>query len=147
MLHISNGSCKGQMVSERSSFPLRQILGFCLTVCLCAATICLLENRNFGYKMSGKCNDCHFAFCSYPVIMAASHRIPSSSQLYPLLQVKKSKMLQKSKSHTLTIAEKCQVIEMSKKGLSQRKLAGRCNLGKTQIQSILKSTEDIILRA
>ena len=48
-------------------------------------------------------------------------------------------MSQKSKSHTLTLAERCQVIEMSKKGLSQRKLAERFNVGKTQIQTILKS--------
>ena len=48
-------------------------------------------------------------------------------------------MSQKSKSHTLTLAERCQVIEMSKKG--QRKLAERFkdNVGKTQIQTILKS--------
>ena len=55
-------------------------------------------------------------------------------------------MSQKSKSHTLTLAEKCQVIDMSKKGL-KRKLVERFNVCKTQIQLILKSKEEIILRA
>ena len=50
---------------------------------------------------------------------------------------------QKSK-HALTLAEKCRVIEMSNKGLSQRKLAERFNVCKTQIQSILKSKEEIL---
>ena len=52
-------------------------------------------------------------------------------------------MSQKSK-HTLTLAEKCRVIEMSNKGLSQRKLAERFNVSKTQIQSTLKSKEEIL---
>ena len=108
----------------------------------------LPRDRNFGCKMSGKCNDwlsvcilqlpCHYRSISPYSKFKSTLSSPSSQ---------KSKMSQKSKSHTLTLAEKCQVIDMSKKGLSQRKLVERFNVGKTQIQLILKSKEEIILRA